>query len=167
LCCSVYCLCVNVYCHRLTTQLQSINISYISYHIIIYKVNASMVNIRHFATLRSTLMMFSTKTVHQIKYVTYLLKSKCLTIAVFLGRHVPVKQVLDLSHDSVSTFGRSFHARNHIVDRERHVSHGVVTMVTEIHVIPKSTKLYKISWDEEITKQTKQEPWFLHPVVFF
>jgi len=126
-----------------------------------------MVNIRHFATLRSTLMMFSTKTVHQIKYVTYLLKSKCLTIAVFLGRHVPVKQVLDLSHDSVSTFGRSFHARNHIVDRERHVSHGVVTMVTEIHVIPKSTKLYKISWDEEITKQTKQEPWFLHPVVFF
>jgi hypothetical protein len=32
----VYCLCVNVYCHRLTTQLQLINISYhISYRIII------------------------------------------------------------------------------------------------------------------------------------
>jgi len=28
LCCSMYCLCVNVYCHRLTTQLQLINISY-------------------------------------------------------------------------------------------------------------------------------------------
>jgi len=28
LCCSVYCLCVNVYCHRVTTQLQLINISY-------------------------------------------------------------------------------------------------------------------------------------------
>jgi hypothetical protein len=27
LCCSVYCLCVNVYCHRVTTQLQLINIS--------------------------------------------------------------------------------------------------------------------------------------------
>jgi hypothetical protein len=26
LCCSVYCLCVNVYCHRVTTQLQSINV---------------------------------------------------------------------------------------------------------------------------------------------
>jgi hypothetical protein len=26
LCCSVYCLCVNVYCHRVTTQLQLINI---------------------------------------------------------------------------------------------------------------------------------------------
>jgi len=25
LCCSVYCLCVNVYCHRVTTQLQLIN----------------------------------------------------------------------------------------------------------------------------------------------
>ena len=32
LCCSMYCLCVNVYCHRVTTQLQLINISYhISY----------------------------------------------------------------------------------------------------------------------------------------
>jgi hypothetical protein len=26
LCCSVYCLCVNVYCHRVTNQLQLINI---------------------------------------------------------------------------------------------------------------------------------------------
>jgi hypothetical protein len=25
LCCSMYCLCVNVYCHRVTTQLQLIN----------------------------------------------------------------------------------------------------------------------------------------------
>jgi hypothetical protein len=34
LCCSMYCLCVNVYCHRVITQLQLINISYhiISYH---------------------------------------------------------------------------------------------------------------------------------------
>jgi hypothetical protein len=32
LCCSMYCLCVNVYCHRVTTRLQLINISY---HIII------------------------------------------------------------------------------------------------------------------------------------
>ena len=34
--CSMYCLCVNVYCHRVTTQLQLTNISYhiISYHII-------------------------------------------------------------------------------------------------------------------------------------
>jgi hypothetical protein len=30
LCCSMYCLCVNVYCNRVTTQLQLINISYIS-----------------------------------------------------------------------------------------------------------------------------------------
>ena len=29
LCCSMYCLCVNVCCHRVTTQLQLINISYI------------------------------------------------------------------------------------------------------------------------------------------
>jgi hypothetical protein len=134
---------------------------------IIYKVNASMVNTHHFATPCSTLMTFSTKTVCQIKYTVYLLKSKCLTIAVFLGRYIPVKQVLDLSHDSVSTFGRSFHARNHIIDRKRHVSHGVVTTVTEIHVITKSNKLYKKLWDEEIMKQTKQEPWFFHPVVFF
>jgi len=28
LCCSMYCLCVNVYCHRVTTQLQLTNISY-------------------------------------------------------------------------------------------------------------------------------------------
>ena len=28
--CSMYCLCVNVYCHRVTTQLQLINISNIS-----------------------------------------------------------------------------------------------------------------------------------------
>ena len=28
LCCSMYCLCVNVYCHRVTTQLQLRNISY-------------------------------------------------------------------------------------------------------------------------------------------
>jgi len=28
LCCSIYCLYVNVYCHRVTTQLQLINISY-------------------------------------------------------------------------------------------------------------------------------------------
>jgi hypothetical protein len=28
LCCSIYCLCVNVYCHRVTTHLQLINISY-------------------------------------------------------------------------------------------------------------------------------------------
>jgi len=97
----------------------------------------------------------------------YLLKSKCLTIAVFLGRNVPVKQVLDLSHDSVSTFGRSFHARNHIKDRERHVSHGVVTIVTEIQIIPKSNKLYKKLWDEQIVKQTKQEPWLFHLVVIF
>ena len=27
LCCSMYCLCVNVYCHRVSTQLQLINIS--------------------------------------------------------------------------------------------------------------------------------------------
>ena len=27
--CSMYCLCVNVYCHRVTTQMQFINISYI------------------------------------------------------------------------------------------------------------------------------------------
>ena len=27
LCCSMYCLCVNVYCHRVTAQLQLINIS--------------------------------------------------------------------------------------------------------------------------------------------
>jgi hypothetical protein len=27
LCCSMYCLCVNVYCHRVTTQLQLMNIS--------------------------------------------------------------------------------------------------------------------------------------------
>jgi hypothetical protein len=26
LCCSMYCLCVNVYCHRVTTELQLINI---------------------------------------------------------------------------------------------------------------------------------------------
>jgi len=30
LCCSMYCLCVNVYCHWVTTQLQLINISYIA-----------------------------------------------------------------------------------------------------------------------------------------
>jgi hypothetical protein len=30
MCCSMYCLCVNVYCHRVTTQLQLTNISYIS-----------------------------------------------------------------------------------------------------------------------------------------
>ena len=31
----MYCLCVNVYCHRVTTQLHLTNISYhISYHII-------------------------------------------------------------------------------------------------------------------------------------
>jgi len=30
LCCSMYCLCVNVYCHRVTTQLQLINIYLIS-----------------------------------------------------------------------------------------------------------------------------------------
>jgi len=29
LCCSMYCLCVNVYCHRVTTQLQLINKYYI------------------------------------------------------------------------------------------------------------------------------------------
>ena len=28
--CSMYCLCVNVYCHRVTTQLQLTNISYIT-----------------------------------------------------------------------------------------------------------------------------------------
>jgi hypothetical protein len=28
LCCSLYCVCVNVYCHRVTTQLQLINISF-------------------------------------------------------------------------------------------------------------------------------------------
>ena len=28
LCCSMYCLCVNVYCHRVTTQMQLINKSY-------------------------------------------------------------------------------------------------------------------------------------------
>jgi len=28
MCCSMYCLCVNVYCHRVTTQLQLINVSY-------------------------------------------------------------------------------------------------------------------------------------------
>jgi hypothetical protein len=31
LCCSVYCLCVNVYCHRVTTQLQLINILLLLY----------------------------------------------------------------------------------------------------------------------------------------
>ena len=31
--CSMYCLCVNVYCHRVTTQLQLTNISY---HIIFF-----------------------------------------------------------------------------------------------------------------------------------
>jgi len=36
LCCSMYCLCVNVYCHRVTTQLQLINISY--NNIIVYKI---------------------------------------------------------------------------------------------------------------------------------
>jgi hypothetical protein len=29
LCCSIYCLCVNVYCHRVTTQMQLINNLYI------------------------------------------------------------------------------------------------------------------------------------------
>jgi hypothetical protein len=33
LCCSGYCLCVNVYCHRVTTQLQLINIYYILSHL--------------------------------------------------------------------------------------------------------------------------------------
>jgi len=36
----MYCLCVNVYCHRVTTKLQLTNISYhiISYHIISYHI---------------------------------------------------------------------------------------------------------------------------------
>ena len=34
LCCSKYCLCVNVYCHRVTTQLQLTNIYHIIYRII-------------------------------------------------------------------------------------------------------------------------------------
>ena len=45
LCCSMYCLCVNVYCyycyycHRVSTQLQLTSISYIiSYHIISYHI---------------------------------------------------------------------------------------------------------------------------------
>ena len=32
--CSMYCLCVNVYCHRVTTQLQLINISDINKYIL-------------------------------------------------------------------------------------------------------------------------------------
>jgi hypothetical protein len=35
LCCSVYCLCVNVYCHRVTTRLQLTNISYHSHSVTI------------------------------------------------------------------------------------------------------------------------------------
>ena len=31
--CSMYCLCVNVYCHRVTTQLQLTNISYHIFHL--------------------------------------------------------------------------------------------------------------------------------------
>ena len=38
--CSMYCLCVNVYCHQVTTQLQLTNISYhIIYHIISYRLS--------------------------------------------------------------------------------------------------------------------------------
>jgi hypothetical protein len=40
LCCSVYCLCVNVYRHRVTTQLQLINkykIKYIHYHLDVHE----------------------------------------------------------------------------------------------------------------------------------
>jgi len=40
LCCSVYCLCVNVYCHRVTTQLQLINI--LLYYIILIITSASV-----------------------------------------------------------------------------------------------------------------------------
>jgi hypothetical protein len=36
LCCSVYCLCVNVYCHRVTTQLQLINILLYYYYYYYY-----------------------------------------------------------------------------------------------------------------------------------
>jgi len=41
LCCSMYCLCVNVYCHRVTTQLQLISISYIKsvHHRIFKQIN--------------------------------------------------------------------------------------------------------------------------------
>ena len=38
LCCSMYCSCVNVYCHRVTTQLQLTNISY---HIMNWKETRS------------------------------------------------------------------------------------------------------------------------------
>jgi len=40
LCCSAYCLCANVYCHRVTTQLQLINISY--HTISIYWISKGM-----------------------------------------------------------------------------------------------------------------------------
>jgi len=36
LCCSMYCLCLNVYCHRVTTQLQLINISISTYNYCYY-----------------------------------------------------------------------------------------------------------------------------------
>jgi len=35
-CCSMYCLCVNVYCHRMTTQFQLINMSYIVSYTVIW-----------------------------------------------------------------------------------------------------------------------------------
>ena len=62
LCCSVvicvvlYIVCVNVYCHRMTTQLQLINISYIPVHA--YQVKRSFVVFVHPPKVLSTEQSF-------------------------------------------------------------------------------------------------------------
>jgi hypothetical protein len=45
LCCSMYCLYVNVYCHRATTQMQLINISYIISSHLFFGLPSGRVNI--------------------------------------------------------------------------------------------------------------------------
>lgn len=82
-------------------------------------------------TNHNKMNMFTIMWTSNLEYVTCLLQSEGLTIAVLLRRHISVKKILNLSHDRVSTFWWSFHTRNHIIDWEWHVSYSVVATVTE------------------------------------
>jgi len=57
LCCTMYCLCVNVYCHRMETQLQLINISYL-----IFTVLTLLLSVLYGSQNRQRLLLYTSLT---------------------------------------------------------------------------------------------------------
>jgi hypothetical protein len=83
LCCSAYCLCVNVYCHRVKTQLQLINITYIYIYICVCVCVCVWVCIYVFCVWISE--QTAIISLYSINWLVFITETECVYCAVRTG----------------------------------------------------------------------------------